>query len=42
MNEKSSREILREVYGYEEHVLAGLTDEECTDHLEANEMYPEG
>ncbi|WP_272945713.1 hypothetical protein [Paenibacillus graminis] len=42
MSEKSSREILREVYGYEEQVLAGLTDNECTEHLEANEMYPEG
>lgn len=40
--EKTSREILREDYGYIEEVLSTLTDEECTEHLEAIEMYPEG
>jgi hypothetical protein len=36
-----AREKLRS-YGFEEHILAALTDEECQEQLEAIEMYPEG
>jgi hypothetical protein len=39
--EKSSRETLRS-WGFAEDVLAGWTDEECTEQKEATEMYPEG
>jgi hypothetical protein len=37
----NAREKLKS-YGFEDHVIAGWTDEECQEHLEAVEMYPEG
>lgn len=39
---RTSREELREVYGYAESVLERATDAECDEYLESIQEYPEG